>query len=56
LDFIVPVLAGERVEAAGVGHAVEDEREEDLQGLGLARAVVAAQRRRPSANAHSSST
>ena len=39
-----PVLAGERVEAAGVRHAVQDEREEDFQCLGLARAVVAAQR------------
>ena len=38
-----PVLAGERVEAAGVGHPVEDEREEDLECLGLAGAVVTAQ-------------
>ena len=38
-----PVLAGERVEAAGVGHPVEDEREEDFERLGLARAVVTAQ-------------
>ncbi|MCX4598186.1 hypothetical protein OG819_54540 [Streptomyces sp. NBC_01549] len=37
------VLGGERVEPLGVDAAVEDEREEDFQGLGLAGSVGAAQ-------------
>jgi hypothetical protein len=42
-----PVLAAERVEPAGVGHPVEDEREQHLQGLGLAGAVVPPQHQPP---------
>src|SRR5699024_5992960 len=37
------VLAAAGVESAGVGVAVQDEGEQHFQGLGLARAVVAAQ-------------